>query len=294
MTSLRQRMVEDMRIRNFALNTQRTYVSQVSAFARYFGRSPATLGPDEIREWQVHLVEDRQLGNSSLISATAALRFLYTVTLKGTVSVDSIIMPARPRTLPVVLGRDEVIAFFEAIRSLKYRTVLMTAYAGGLRVSEVTRLKVTDIDSQRMVLRIEQGKGQVDRYVMLSPKLLKILRQYWQVGRPQFWLFPGRFDGQHLDTSTIRHACKRACRDAGLRKMVTPHSMRHAFATHLLESGTDLRTIQLLLGHRSLATTSRYLKISRSSICATRSPFDALYSNSSETTGVKTSHRDKR
>ncbi|OWJ55942.1 tyrosine-type recombinase/integrase [Paraburkholderia caledonica] len=276
MTPLRQRMVEDMRVRNLSANTQRTYLQQVGAFAKHFGRSPATLGPEEIRAWQLHLVEVRQLARSSLVTATAALRFLYTVTLKRDWAVDDIVMSKKPRTLPVILSREEVTHFLESIRSFKHRAILMTAYAGGLRISEVTRLKVSDIDSHRMVLRVEQGKGQVDRYVMLSPRLLEILRTYWQAGRPQHWLFPGRFPDQSIDPATIRLACQQARRRAGISKPVTPHSLRHAFATHLLESGTDVRTIQLLLGHRSLATTSRYLKVATSTICATTSPFDLL------------------
>ncbi|CAB3810433.1 IS91 family transposase ISMno24 [Paraburkholderia ultramafica] len=276
MTPLRQRMVEDMRVRNLSANTQRAYLQQVGAFAKHFGRSPATLGPEEIRAWQLHLVEVRKLARSSLVTATAALRFLYTVTLKRGWAVDDIVMSKKPRTLPVILSREEVTIFLESIRSFKHRTILMAAYAGGLRISEVTRLKVSDIDSQRMVLRVEQGKGQVDRYVMLSPRLLEILRTYWQAGRPQHWLFPGRFPDQSIDPATIRLACQQARRRAAISKPVTPHSLRHAFATHLLESGTDVRTIQLLLGHRSLATTSRYLKVATSTVCATTSPFDLL------------------
>ena len=260
MTPLRQRMVEDMRVRNLSANTQRAYLQQVGAFAKHFGRSPATLGPEEIRTWQLHLVEVRQLARSSLVTATAALRFLYTVTLKRDWAIDDIVMSKKPRTLPVILSREEVTLFLESIRSFKHRTILMAAYAGGLRISEVTRLKVSDIDSQRMVLRVEQGKGQVDRYVMLSPRLLEILRTYWRAGRPQHWLFPGRCPDQSIDPATIRLACKQARHRAGISKPVTPHSLRHAFATHLLESGTDVRTIQLLLGHRSLATTSHYYR----------------------------------
>lgn len=216
------------------------------------------------------------MSRSTLVTATTALRFLYTVTLRRQIVVDDIIMSTKPRTLPVILSRDEITRFFESIPSLKYRAILMTAYAGGLRISEVTRLKVSDIDSQRMVLRIEQGKGQVDRYVMLSPRLLEILRSYWQIGRPAHWLFPGRFPGRPIEPGTIRLSCQQARRRAGITKPVTPHSLRHAFATHLLEAGTDVRTIQLLLGHRSLATTSRYLRVATSTICATTSPFDLL------------------
>jgi len=166
--------------------------------------------------------------------------------------------------------------FLEAVDSLKHRTILMTAYAAGLRVSEATHLKVTDIDSQRMMLRVEQGKGRKDRYVMLSPRLLDMLRGYWKAVRPTLWLFPGDLPGQPITRGAVGLACQKAHRASGITKPVTAHSLRHAFATHLLESGTDVRTIQLLLGHRSLATTSRYLKVATSTVCATTSPFDLL------------------
>ncbi|WP_042298645.1 tyrosine-type recombinase/integrase [Paraburkholderia bannensis] len=276
MTALRRRMIEDMRIRNLAANTQRTYLQQVSNFSQYFGRSPALLGPEEIRAYQLHLVEVQRRSRSTLVVATAALRFLYSVTLKRDWPIDEIPMSRVPRRLPVILSPDEVMRFLESIRSAKHRCVLMVAYSAGLRVSEATHLKVTDIDSQRMVLRVEQGKGDADRYVMLSPRLLEILRGYWRVVRPEYWLFPGRFPDQPIDPATIRIACQQARRRAGISKSITPHSLRHAFATHLLESGTDVRTIQLLLGHRSLATTSRYLKVATSTVCATTSPFDRL------------------
>jgi site-specific recombinase XerD len=276
MTALRQRMIEDMRVRNLAANTQRVYLHQVSRFAQYFGRSPALLGPEEIRAYQVHLVEVERRSRSTLVVATAALRFLYTVTLKRDWSIDAIPMSKVPRKLPEILSADEVTRLFESIRSVKHRSVLMVAYAAGLRISEATRLKVSDIDSQRMVLRVEQGKGDTDRYVMLSPRLLDFLRSYWRTGRPQYWLFPGSLPDKPIDPNTVRQACHAARRRAGISKPVTPHTLRHAFATHLLESGTDVRTIQLLLGHRSLATTSRYLKVATSTICATTSPFDRL------------------
>lgn len=203
----------------------------------------------------------------------------YAVTLKCDIAVDGTVMPKAPRTLPVILSREEVTAFLVSIRSLKHRAILMTAYAGGLRISEVTRLKLSDIDSQRMVLRIEQGTGRVDRHVMLSPRLLEILRSSWKTGRPQYWLFPGRFPDQPIDPATIRLACRQARRRAGISRPVTPHVLRHAFATHLRESGTDVCNIQLLLGHRSLATTSMYLKVATTTICATTSPFDLLHAS---------------
>ena len=285
MTALRERMVEDMRVRNLAANTQRVYLQHVARFAKYFGRSPTLLGPEEIRSYQIHLIEIEQRSRSTLVVATAALRFLYIVTLKRDWSIDEIPMSKVPLKLPQVLSADEIIRLLESIRSIKHRTVLMVAYAAGLRISEATHLRVRDIDSQRMVLRVEQGKGNTDRYVMLSPRLLEFLRTYWRIGRPQYWLFPGSPPDKPIDPNTVRQACHAARRRAGITKPVTPHTLRHAFATHLLESGTDVRTIQLLLGHRSLATTSRYLKVATSTVCATASPFDRLLPQSSTPIG---------
>jgi len=284
-TALRERMVEDMRVRNLAANTQRVYLQHVARFAKYFGRSPTLLGPEEIRSYQIHLIEIEQRSRSTLVVATAALRFLYIVTLKRDWSIDEIPMSKVPLKLPQVLSADEIIRLLESIRSIKHRTVLMVAYAAGLRISEATHLRVRDIDSQRMVLRVEQGKGNTDRYVMLSPRLLEFLRTYWRIGRPQHWLFPGSPPDKPIDPNTVRQACHAARRRAGITKPVTPHTLRHAFATHLLESGTDVRTIQLLLGHRSLATTSRYLKVATSTVCATASPFDRLPPQSSTPIG---------
>lgn len=276
MTPLRQRMLEDMSIRNLTNNTQLSYLMQVGLFAKYFHRSPERLGPQEVRDYQVYLTMTRKLSASSIGTATSALRFLYRVTLKQNWSPDDIPMPKKPFRLPVVLSPEEVMHFLDCIESIKHRTLLMTAYAAGLRVSEATHLKVTDIDSQRMVIRVEQGKGNKDRYVMLSPRLLGELRAYWKSARPQAWLFPGNIPGQPITKDAVEQACQRARRASGISKPITPHSLRHAFATHLLESGTDVRRIQLLMGHRSLATTSRYLKIAASTLCATVSPFDLL------------------
>lgn len=276
MTPLRQRMLEDMSIRNLAENTQSAYLQQIAAYSRYFNRSPDQLGPEEIRTYQLYLMEVRALTPSSICVATGALRFLYKVTLKRTWAVEEIPMPKRPRKLPEILSPEEVRHFLGAIINHKHRAILMTAYAAGLRVSEATHLKVTDIDSQRMMLRVEQGKGMKDRYVMLSPRLLDVLRTYWKSARPTRWLFPGEVPGQPITREAVGLACQKARRDAGIAKPITPHSLRHAFATHLLESGADLRTIQLLLGHRSLATTARYLKVATTTVCATASPFDLL------------------
>ena len=276
MTPLRQRMLEDMGIRNLSKNTQRCYVQQVQAFAQHFHRSPDALGPDEVRAYQIHLVEKRKLAPSSIVSATAALRFLYQVTLKRNWSPQDIPMPKQPIKLPVVLSREELLHFLGSVRNTKHRAMLTVAYAAGLRVSEVVRLRVTDIDSQRMVIRIEQGKGGKDRYVMLSARLLEELRAYWKRGRPTTWLFPGNVAGQPITADAVKRACEIGRRASGIAKPITPHSLRHAFATHLLEGGADVRRIQLLLGHCSLSTTSRYLKVATSEVCATTSPLDFL------------------
>ena len=276
MTPLRQRMLQDMGIRNLALNTQLAYVQQISAFARHFDCSPEALGPEQVRTYQVHLIEERKLAAGSLSVVAAALRFLYKITLRRAWNDDDIPCPKRPLKLPIVLSPEQVVRFLACVASTKHRAILTTIYATGLRVSEAVALRPADIDSSRMVLRVDQGKGRKDRYVMLSPRLLKVLRDYWRIERPKPWLFPGDGADHHISKNAVEQACQKAHRAAGIDKPVTPHSLRHAFATHLLESGTDVRRIQLLLGHRSLATTSRYLKIATSSLCATVSPFDQL------------------
>ena len=277
MTPLRQRFIEDMMVRNLAPTTQATYIQQVSMFARHFNQSPEALGPEEIRSYQVYLATEKQLAPSSIGPAVASLRFLYNVTLQKHWALDEVIpMPKMPATLPVVLSPEEVLQFLECVEQLQHRTILTTCYAAGLRISEAVHLKPTHIDSQRMVLRVEQGKGRRDRYVMLSARLLESLRHWWRTERPQRWLFPGR-DGQKPIT---RHAVEKACHDThsrcGIPKPVTPHSFRHAFAVHMLENGTDVRTIQLLLGHRSLATTANYLRIATTKVCSATSPLDLL------------------
>ena len=271
MTSLRQRMTEDMQVRNLALNTQLSYARQVSLFARHFNKSPEILGPEDIRAYQVYLTNEKKLAPGSVLIAVAALRFLYKVSLKKDWTFEDVIpAPKKPQKLPVVLSPEEVVQFLGCVGSIKHRAILTTCYAAGLRISEAVRLKPTDIDSQRMVIRVNQGKGQKDRYVMLSPKLLETLRSYWRAVRPKGWLFVGDVPGQPINTSSVELACQKARRLSGIRKPITPHSLRHGF------SGTDVRTIQLLLGHRSLATTARYLRIATSKVCSTSSPLDLL------------------
>jgi site-specific recombinase XerD len=265
-------MIEDMQVCNLSLHTQRAYIEQVSRFARYFGRSPATLGPEDIRTYQVYLANERRLASSSIQIAIAALRFLYRVTLKKEWAFAEVIPSPKAATkLPVVLSPDEVRRFLDCLNSVRHRAILTTCYGAGLRVSKAVHLKTTDIDSRRMMIRVAHGKGQKDRYVMFSPKLLDMLRRYWREARPKAWLFPGDRPGQPITRFAVACACEKARRRAGIAKPVTPHSLRHAFAVHLLETGTDVRTIQLLLGHRNLTTTARYLRIAASAVCATRS-----------------------
>ena len=277
-TPLRQRMTEDMQVRNLALNTQMSYVQQVSLFARHFNKSPELLGPEDIRTYQIHLTNEKKLAPSSVLIAVSALRFLYKVSLKKDWSFEDMIpAPKKPQKLPVILSPEEVLQFLGCVGNIKHRAIMTTCYAAGLRISEAVHLKPTAIDSQRMVIRVEQGKGQKDRYVMLSPKLLETLRGYWRAVRPKGgWLFDGDVSGQPITTDAVELACRNARRLSRIRKPITPHSMRHAFAVHLLESGTDVRTIQLLLGHRSLATTAQYLRIATSRVCSTSSPLDLL------------------
>jgi len=277
MTPLRRRMTEDMQVRNFSPHTQNSYVQQVSLFARHFSKSPEVLGPEEIRSYQVYLTNEKKLAPSSILIAVSALRFLYKVTLHRDWCFEDIIpAPKKPQTLPIVLSPEEVLQFLSCVQSVKHRTILTVCYAAGLRISEAVRLKVADIDSERMVIHVALGKGQKDRYVMLSPKLLQILRAWWPVHRPKQWLFPGDRVDSCISSDAVELACQKAHQRCRIAKPVTPHSLRHSFATHLLESGTDVRTIQLLLGHRSLATTARYLRIANTKVCSTTSPLDLL------------------
>jgi integrase/recombinase XerD len=276
MTPLRRRMIDDMSLRNLAPKTIESYVQRVSGFARHFNSSPEHLGPDHVRAYLLHLVHERRLSWSHYNQVRSALRFLYRVTLKQDWVMQDIVCAKKPHTLPVVLGLDELTRFFRAITNLKHRVILMTAYAAGLRLAEVAQLRVADIDSQRMVIRVDQGKGRKDRYVMLSQKLLVVLREYWKVARPRDYLFPGAQPDRPISRRTVMKACRDAREIAGLGKNVTVHTLRHSFATHLLEAGTDLRTIQILLGHRSLGTTARYTHVATAAAQSTQSPFDRL------------------
>lgn len=272
---LRRRMLEDMTVRNLSPATQRSYVHAVARFSRYFGRSPDRLGLEDVRAFQVHLVAK---GTSwpALNQTVCALRFFYGVTLGHAEIPERIPYARAPRPLPVVLGADEVVRFLEAVPSLRTRTALTTAYAAGLRASEAVGLEIGNIDSGRGVIRIVHGKGGRDRHVMLSEQLLRILRVYWRLARPQHWLFPGRDASRPMDVQVLHAACRSARAAAGIDKRVTVHTLRHSFATHLLENGTDIRIIQVLLGHSNLSSTARYTKVSTDLIRDTTSPLDRL------------------
>jgi len=275
MTPLRQRMIDDMRMRNLSPNTEAAYVRVVAAFAKHFGRSPEQLDSTHVREYLL-LVIRRKAAWSTYNVTRCALHFLYRVTLQKDWAPGEIVCAKPPKRLPVILSRDEVRRLLAGIPRIKTRAMLTTLYATGIRVSELGQLKVSDIDSQRMVITVRQGKGQKDRYVMLSAKLLTLLRKYWTLHRPTSFLFPGGDPERPLERSAVRILCGTAARKAGITKPVSPHTLRHAFATHLLEDGVDLRTIQALLGHRSIRTTALYTYVSPERVRSTTSPLDTL------------------
>ena len=246
LSPLRRRMIEDMTVRNLSPATQRSYISAVLKFSRYFGRSPDKLELEDVRSFQVHLVSTG-ISWAGLNQIVCALRFFYGVTLGEAEIPERIPYAREPRKLPVVLSADEVVQFLQAVSSLKSRVALTTAYAAGLRASEVAGLRIADVDSARGVILVRHGKGAKDRNVMLSPQLLGILRTYWRLARPQTFLFPGRDDDHSIDPTVLHAACRSAVKAAGLTKRVTLHTLRHSFATHLLENGTDIRIIQVLL-----------------------------------------------
>lgn len=276
MTALRQRMLEDMRVRNLSPRTITTYIDCVRRYAAHFGESPARMGSEHVRRYLVHLVEVRRSSWSFVNQTRCALRLLYHTTLKRPEVTVEFRCPKSERKAPAVLARQEVERFLDAIPGFRHRVLLTAAYAAGLRVSEATRLRVADIDSQRMVLWVRQGKGRKDRAVMLSQRLLDLLREYWRTCRPRDWLFPGVAAGEPISVSSVQRACRTARRVSKIAKPITPHTLRHSFATHLLEAGTDLLTIQRLLGHRNLGTTARYTHVSNAQLLTTPSPLDRL------------------
>jgi integrase/recombinase XerD len=276
MTPLRQRMLDDMRMRNMSRHTQRAYLRAVAQFAQHFHKSPDQLGIEHVRTFLLHLINERHVTPSTYNQARCALHFFFRVTLGRPWDLDRMVCQKLGKKLPVILSRDEVRQILAAAKNIKTKAMLMTLYGAGLRISEVVALEIGDIDSKRMVIRVRSGKGRKDRYVMLSPRLLSILRCYWKAVRPKEYLFPGRHLDRPIAPRTVQLVCQTALSVSGLKKRVSPHTLRHSFATHLLEGGTDLRTIQILLGHRSLSTTARYLHVATAALRSTPSPLDRL------------------
>jgi site-specific recombinase XerD len=275
LSPLRRRMIEDMTIRKFAPKTQSSYIRAVKNFTVFLGRSPDQASAEDLRRYQLHLASSG-IAAPSLNATVTALRFFFAVTLGRSEFTERMPFVREPRKLPVVLSPEEVARFLEAAPGLKYRAALSVAYGAGLRANEVVSLKIADIDSTRMVIRVEQGKGRKDRYVMLSPPLLELLRAYWKAARPQGWLFPGRDRVTPLSTRQLNRACHFAAQAAGIDKRVSLHTLRHSFATHLLEQKVDIRVIQVLLGHKKLDTTALYSQVATRTIREVRSPLEQL------------------
>lgn len=277
MTELRRRMLEDMRMRNLAQGTQELYVRAVARFAMHFGKSPQVLGREQVREYLLYLIQQRQVSWSTYNVCRCALLFVYRVTLGREDVVGRFPCARNRKPLPVVLSREELRQFFSAIRDPKHKAIFLTAYGTGLRAAELVSLRVEDIDSGRMLIRVRRGKGGKDRYVKLSPFLLRALRDYYRACRPAIWLFPGRVGDKPMSSWGASRLADDIRREAGLGKHISLHTFRHTYATHMLDAGADLRTIQVLLGHRSLATTALYTRVSRAKIEAAPSPLDLMY-----------------
>ncbi len=275
MSPLRRRMIEDMTIRKLAPRTQQGYIRTVKNFAVFLGRSPDTASFEDVRRFQLHLAESGA-DTPTLNHAVSALRFFFRVTLKRYAIVEHTRFIHEPRKLPVVLSPEEVARLLDAAPGLKYKAALSVAYGAGLRAAEVVSLKVCDIDSKRMVIRVEQGKGRKDRNVMLSPLLLDLLREWWKAARPQGWLFPGRDPVQPMTTRQLNRACHAAAQLAEIDKRVSLHTLRHSFATHLLEHNTDIRVIQVLLGHAKLENTALYTRVATKTISEVVSPLEHI------------------
>lgn len=286
MTHLRKMMLEELQRRNYSAITTRNYLRVVTDFAKHFGKSPDKLGLNELRTYQAYLLRERKLTPGTVINQVAALRFFFVKTLKRHQFRDFLPYPQDGRRLPTVLSREEVSRLINAAGTLFRRTLLMTLYGTGMRRSELAHLKVGDIDSQRMIIRVVAGKRSKDRDLPLSPALLETLREYWRWRKPKLYMFPARTLRRQLDQpisdKTVWIACSDAARRAGIKKHVTPHTLRHSWATHLLEAGTDLRTIQVLLGHGDLETTAQYLHLSQRHLQSVVNPLDGLALSSSE------------
>jgi site-specific recombinase XerD len=281
-------MIEDMQLRNLSTGTQKVYLHYITGLARFYQTSPEHLSLEELREYQLYLMNERQYSAESVNHFVVSAKFLYNVTLETPWAEDALPRCRVPHKLPVVLSATEVSEFFQHVCTIRYRAALMTAYGAGLRVSEVVALQIGDIDSQRNLIRVRQGKGKKDRYAMLSARLLEVLRCWFRSQHPagqrpkvspEDWLFPGWRKGRHMNTASLQTVCREAARAAGLSKRVTVHTLRHSFSTHLLENGADIRIIQVLLGHSRIETTARYTQVSSPLVAATVSPLDNLDRN---------------
>jgi site-specific recombinase XerD len=268
-------MLADLELRNYSKTTRANYVSAARRFVGHFMQPAEKLGEQEVREYLLY--RGKRFTPNTVAVDLAALKFLYDVTLNRPEVVARVPYPKLPKKLPDILSQSEVVSLLEAVPSLKHRTILMASYGAGLRIGEACALHHSDIDSPRMLIKVRQGKGKKDRYVMLAQKLLLGLREYFRVTRPpKPWLFPGQNPGQHLCPGTVREKLHQAVEAVGLTKRVTPHGLRHSFATHLLDAGTDIRTIQVLLGHSSIRTTQLYTQVSQAHLAGTQSPLDQL------------------
>jgi integrase/recombinase XerD len=275
MTPLRQRMLDEMRLRNLSAETQRNYIHHVADFAFRYRLSPDRLGLDEVRNHRLYLLDEKLMSPQTVNGFVAAAKFLYTQVLDMPWSNEHLPYANVPIKLPVVLTSEEIDKFFSAVGLPMHRAVLMLCYGSGLRIAEAVAVQVGDIDSKRMLIRVRQGKGGVDRYSVISGRMLRILREYWKLQRPVKWLFPSHKADEHIHQGTIQQICKDACQIAGITKRVTPHVLRHSFATHLLENGTDTRVIQVLLGHKRITTTARYTSVTPRALAQIDSPFDS-------------------
>jgi site-specific recombinase XerD len=272
-------MLEELQRRNYSPNTIRPYLYAVSDFARYFGKSPDELGDEHVRQYQLYLLKEKKLGIDTIVGRIAALRFFFVKVLRRPYRQMDLVYPKRPERLPIILSEEEVARLIESASNSYHRVILMMLYGTGLRREELCRLRLTDIDSQRMVIHVRQGKGNRDREVTLSPRLLEVLRAYWKWRKPKTYLFPShqrQRKEQPITAKTVYHAVRAAARRSGIKKQVTPHLLRHSWATHLLERGTDLKTIQVLLGHVDLESTTIYLHLSQRHLQAIHNPVDSL------------------
>jgi site-specific recombinase XerD len=276
MNTLREQMLADLQLKGLTPKTQKIYLREVSNYAKYFGKSPEELGEKELREYLLYLLNERKLAKGTYRFYYQGLKFLYKHVLKREDVVEKIRCPRGKKKLPVVLDLAEVKTLLTVMENLKHRAILMITYSAGLRIRETARLKVSDIDSKRMMVRVQQGKGGKDRYSILSKTALECLRQYWRAYRPKDWLFEGQKEGTHICISSIQQIFVEAKERAGITKPISPHTLRHSFATHLIEAGTSLHHVQLLLGHRSPTTTTVYLHVSRVNLAQVTSPLDSI------------------